>query len=92
MHSADIGTMTNPRQEKTEAALKELREAVEAYGGPTKLAADIQTSRSHITNVMYGTRDLGRETAAKLRTALKVRPSVLLDLLLDFERGSGPQA
>lgn len=85
--------MTNLRQAKNEKALEALRVAVTAYGGPSKLARDIGTSRSHVSNVMHGTRELGRETAAKLRSVLAIDPSVLLDLLVmdaEGESAAGP--
>ena len=57
--------------------------AVKAAGGVVAVAKRIETSVTHLSNVVTGTRPLGRETAQRLRPILgeSVPAKVWVDLL-----------
>jgi plasmid maintenance system antidote protein VapI len=65
-----------------ETPLQRLKSEVKRAGGPGLVAEAIGTRASHLGNILGGKRQLGRETAVRLRAVLpRVPASVWGDLL-----------
>lgn len=62
-------------------ALRRLRRLVKAAGGPDEVARMIGSTRSHVANVVWAIRPLGKDTASRLRTVLPISDRVVLDLM-----------
>jgi len=84
--------MDDEAQERRQRALAKVRAAVIRAGGPRIVAIRIGTTRSHVWNVISDTRDLGRETALRLRRALRIDAGTLLDLMIPREPPRPPKA
>jgi plasmid maintenance system antidote protein VapI len=71
-------------------ALEILRSAVRAAGGPSAVARAAGMPRTHLANILAGTRDMGRESAAKLRGVVTLAPEVWVELLAPLPEGVDP--
>lgn len=68
--------------------LERLRAEVRRAGGPGHVAGAIGTRASHLGNILGGKRQLGRETAVRLRAVLPRVPSHVWGDLLTLPRAA----
>lgn len=71
--------------EAQNTALDALRMAIDEAGGPTKVAELIESTPSHLSNVLGGHREMGKDTGKRLRRVINLAPKYWADLLVPLE-------
>lgn len=70
---------------RQDAARTKLKGAIQKAGGTVKVAAEADVPQTHLSSVLSGKRDLGKETAVKLRQVVDLAAEDWLDLLAPIE-------